>query len=126
LDVAALLEPVSIAYYGLFVTGGGVRPGDYVAVTGTGPVGLAAIALAKCAGAAKVFAIDIVDKKLETGKNHGSRCLHKLCKSSEGKTVVSIINEATDGNGIMLHVEATGAFKFTFPNMQDTLAAAEK
>ena len=122
LDVAALLEPISVAYYGLFVTAGGVRPGDYVAVTGTGPVGLAAIALAKCAGAAKIFAIDIVDDKLELAKRMGADICINSSNLPKGRSVVDIINEETSNTGIMLHVEATGAFKHTFSNMQDTLA----
>ena len=122
LQVAALLEPISIAYYGIFETGGGVEPGDYVAVTGTGPVGLAAIAIAKIAGAAKVFAIDIVDDKLKLAKEMGADVCINSANLPEGKTVASIINEETEEHGIMLHVEATGAFKFTFGAMQDTLA----
>nr|WP_288555474.1 alcohol dehydrogenase catalytic domain-containing protein [uncultured Mediterraneibacter sp.] len=123
LDIAALLEPMSIAYYGIFVTGGGVKPGDYVAVTGAGPVGLAAVALAKKAGAAKVFAIDIVDEKLELAKKMGADVCINSSKTEGGKTVSEILMEETENLGIMLHIEATGAFKFTFQNMQDTLTA---
>lgn len=126
LKVAALLEPISVAYYGLFEAAGGVHPGDYVAVTGTGPVGLAAIALAKAAGAAKVFAIDIVDEKLELAQKMGADVCINSSKLSKGQSVVGILRDETEGLGIMLHVEATGAFKFTFQNIQDTLTPGGK
>lgn len=122
LDVAALLEPMSIAYYGIFETAGGVHPGDYVAVTGTGPVGLAAITLAKIAGAAKVIAMDIVDEKLALAEKMGADVCINTSKLPEGKTAADLIMEETEGHGIMLHVEATGAFRFTFPTIQSTLA----
>lgn len=122
LKVAALLEPISVAYYGLFETAGGVHPGDYVAVTGTGPVGLAAVALARAAGAAKVFAIDIVDEKLELARKMGADICINSAKLPNDQTVTEILMNETEGMGIMLHVEATGAFRFTFQNIQDTLA----
>ena len=117
LDVAALLEPISIAYYGLFETGDGINPGDYVTVTGAGPVGLAAIGLAKTAGASKVIAIDLVDEKLDLAKEMGA----DVCINSGRQPAEDIIMEETDGEGVNVHVEATGAFKFTFPVIQNTL-----
>lgn len=126
LDVAALLEPISVAYYGLFVSSCGIKPGDYVAVTGAGPVGLAAIALAKCAGAAKVIALDLVDEKLALAKELGADVCINTGKLPEGKSTADIIMEETEQHGIMMHVEASGAFRFTFPAIQSTLTPGGK
>lgn len=122
LDVAALLEPMSVAYTGMFIGAGGIRPGDYVAVTGTGPVGLSAIALAKAAGAAKVFAIDIVAERMEIAKKMGADVCINSKELQEGETVADILMRETNNTGIMLHVEATGQFRFTMNDIQKTLA----
>ena len=50
-EIGALIEPIGCAYNGMFVNGGGLRPGETVAVYGAGPIGLAAIALARLSGA---------------------------------------------------------------------------
>lgn len=126
LTVAALLEPISVAYYGMFESAGGIKPGDYVAVTGTGPVGLAAIALSRCAGAAKVIAIDIVDEKLELAKKMGADVCINSAKLPDGIDIVDVIMQESNQNGIMCHVEATGAFKFTLTTMQATMTPGGK
>lgn len=126
LNVAALLEPIAVAYYGIFETAKGIKPGDYVAVTGTGPVGLASIGLAKSAGAAKVFAIDIIDEKLELAKKMGADLCINSSSIPEGKKVEEIIMLETENHGIDTHVEATGAFRFTFQTIQNTIAVGGK
>ena len=122
MDIGCLLEPISIAYYGLFESSRGIKPGDYVAVTGAGPVGLASVAMAKAASAAKIICMDIVDEKLELAKELGADICINTAKLPEGRSASDIIMEETAGSGIMVHVEATGAFKFTFGTIQKTLA----
>lgn len=47
----ALVEPLSVAYNGLFGAGEGIAPGQKVIVTGMGPIGLAAAMWARSVGA---------------------------------------------------------------------------
>lgn len=53
LDAASLVEPLSVSWD--LVETARVSPGDYVLVIGPGPLGLGAVALAKRAGAGRVF-----------------------------------------------------------------------
>lgn len=127
LEVAALIEPIAVAYTGMIVSAGGFRPGANVAVTGAGPVGLAAVAIAKTAGAAKVFAIDLFDNRLELAVKMGADVvLNSKTLADEGKTVAEVLMKETGDEGIMMHVEATGAYKFTLPEIQKSLAIGAK
>lgn len=50
-EEAALVEPVSVAYHGVWETGGGAAPHDRVVVFGAGPIGLFAMLCCKASGA---------------------------------------------------------------------------
>lgn len=54
----ALVEPTSVSYIGMFVQTRGWRPGMRVGVAGAGPIGLAAIGLARAAGAGSIIAFE--------------------------------------------------------------------
>ena len=69
LEVGSMTEPVSVAYEGMFTRAGGFLPGGAVAVFGGGPIGLAATALAKAAGASKVFAFEPLKERREPAKS---------------------------------------------------------
>jgi aryl-alcohol dehydrogenase len=49
-----------------------VGAGQTIAVFGTGAVGLAAIMAARLCGAAKIFAIDVVEERLARARDHGA------------------------------------------------------
>jgi threonine dehydrogenase-like Zn-dependent dehydrogenase len=51
---------------------GMIRPGDTVAVVGAGPVGLMALMCAQLFGPARVFAVDMVDSRLELAGEFGA------------------------------------------------------
>lgn len=124
-QVAALIEPISIAYNAMFSNAGanGFAPGSYVAITGAGPVGLAAVALAKVAGAAKVLCLDLVDSRLEMAKAMGADVIINSGQiSKDGGSVADLLMNETHGTGIKLHVEATGAFKHVISDIQKSLA----
>ena len=53
-EVAALTEPTCVSYNAMFERAGGFRPGHYVAIFGAGSIGLAAVGLAKAAGASTI------------------------------------------------------------------------
>src|SRR6476469_6064268 len=58
------------------VDASGLRPGDTAAVLGLGPVGLAAVQVARAAGAARVFALDTVPERLEVAASLGAEPVH--------------------------------------------------
>jgi 2-desacetyl-2-hydroxyethyl bacteriochlorophyllide A dehydrogenase len=81
----------------------GTRAGDTVAVLGLGPVGLCAVQAALAAGAAKVFAVDSVEARLEMARRFGAAPLH--LDEDEPKKAV---RAATDGRGVDVVVDAVG------------------
>src|SRR4051794_22798842 len=64
-DVAGLLGCGVMAGLGAAINTGGVSRGDTVAVIGCGGVGSAAVAGARLAGAAKIIAVDVDQRKLD-------------------------------------------------------------
>jgi len=115
-EAGALVEPTSVAYNAIFERAGGFRPGAYVVVFGAGPIGLAATALAKAAGAAKVIVSEIYDKRLELAKLVGADELINPTRLNE--PVENKILELTDGEGADMYVEAAGAFNKTWPTIE--------
>jgi 2-desacetyl-2-hydroxyethyl bacteriochlorophyllide A dehydrogenase len=81
----------------------GMRVGDTVAVLGLGPVGLCAVQAALAAGAARVFAIDSVEQRLEMAADFGAEAVHLT--EQEPKRVV---RDATGGSGVDVVVDAVG------------------
>src|SRR4051812_16612245 len=84
-------------------TGGGGR-GDTVAVFGCGGVGDAAIAGSRLAGAAKIIAVDIDDRKLEWAKGMGAT--HTV--NSKDADPVEAIKALTGGVGGGVALDAGG------------------
>jgi len=77
----------------------------YVLVTGCGPVGIMAIAVAKAAGARKVFATDISDYRLAMAKQAGADETFNVGEVD----VVAAIMEATCDEGVDVLLEMSGA-----------------
>jgi len=117
-EAGALVEPSSVAYNTIFERAGGFRPGAYVAVYGAGPIGLAAIAECKAAGAAKVIAFEISEPRLELAKKIGA----DYAFNPKEVTPHEVVMELTEGQGADLHVEAAGAPHITVPEMEKSLA----
>ncbi|MFJ8537990.1 S-(hydroxymethyl)mycothiol dehydrogenase [Streptomyces sp. NPDC093591] len=101
---AGLLGCGVMAGIGAAINTGNVGRGDSVAVIGCGGVGAAAIAGANLAGAAKVIAVDIDDRKLETASKLGAT--HTV--NSKSADAVEAIRELTDGHGADVVIEAVG------------------
>lgn len=83
---------------------GAVKPGDVVAVIGTGPVGLAAIATASLYGAARVIAIDLDVNRLEKSREFGATDTVVSGQENWKKEVMAM----TDGAGVDVAIEAVG------------------
>jgi S-(hydroxymethyl)mycothiol dehydrogenase len=101
---AGLLGCGVMAGIGAAINTGGVTRGDSVAVIGCGGVGDAAIAGARLAGAAKIIAIDIDDRKLEWARGFGATDT----VNSRAADPVATVRELTGGNGADVVIEAIG------------------
>ncbi|MES5820593.1 S-(hydroxymethyl)mycothiol dehydrogenase [Streptomyces sp. RG80] len=101
---AGLLGCGVMAGIGAAINTGNVGRGDSVAVIGCGGVGAAAIAGSSLAGAAKVIAVDIDDRKLETARKLGAT--HTV--NSKEADAVEAIRELTGGHGADVVIEAVG------------------
>lgn len=81
-----------------------VKRGQSVAVIGCGGVGCASVMGAELAGATKIIAVDLDEKKLQWAKELGAT--HTI-KATEGD-VVEKIREYTDGHGADVVIDAVG------------------
>ena len=101
---AGLLGCGVMAGVGAAINTGGVGRGDTVAVFGCGGVGDAAIAGSRLAGASKIIAVDIDDRKLEWARNMGAT--HTV--NSKDADPVPAIQELTGGFGVDVAIDAVG------------------
>jgi S-(hydroxymethyl)mycothiol dehydrogenase len=101
---AGLLGCGVMAGIGAAINTGAVTRGDSVAVIGCGGVGDAAIAGSRLAGASKIIAVDVDDRKLEWAKGFGAT--HTI--NSTTTDPVTAIQELTGGNGADVVIEAVG------------------
>ncbi|QGV81463.1 S-(hydroxymethyl)mycothiol dehydrogenase [Streptomyces ficellus] len=102
--VAGLLGCGVMAGIGAAINTGQVGRGDSVAVIGCGGVGDAAIVGSRLAGAARIIAVDIDDRKLETARTMGAT--HTV--NSRTTDPVEAIRELTGGFGADVVIEAVG------------------
>jgi len=105
-EEATLIVTAGTAVYGLDVLGGLVA-GQSLAVTGAGPIGLLAVAVAKALGAEPVILTDIVEDRLEIGTRLGA----DLVINATYESVHDTIFAATNGRGVDFVFECSGAPK---------------
>jgi scyllo-inosose 3-dehydrogenase len=126
-EAGAQCEPTSVAYNGMFVRAEGFRPGGIVAVYGTGPIGFAAIALARAAGASRVIAFEVSSVRQELAKKVGADEVHSPADlEKNGSSPHEVIMEVSKGAGADMQVEAAGAMAVTVPQMELALAIGGK
>jgi S-(hydroxymethyl)mycothiol dehydrogenase len=101
---AGLLGCGVMAGLGAAINTGNVGRGDSVAVIGCGGVGSAAVMGARLAGASKIIAVDLDDRKLETARGLGAT--HTV-NGREGD-VVTAIQDLTGGFGADVVIDAVG------------------
>ncbi|MER6571814.1 S-(hydroxymethyl)mycothiol dehydrogenase [Streptomyces sp. NPDC001093] len=101
---AGLLGCGVMAGLGAAINTGNVGRGDTVAVIGCGGVGAAAVVGSRLAGAAKIIAVDIDDRKLDTAKKLGAT--HTV--NSRQTDAVDAVRELTGGFGADVVIEAVG------------------
>ncbi len=126
-EAGALCEPTSVSYNAMFTRAGGFKPGGYVTVFGTGPIGFAAIALARAAGAGRVIAFEVSPLRQELARKVGADVVYSpLDLERQGTRPRDVIMEATKGEGADMHIEAAGAPPRTIPEMEESLAVGGK
>jgi len=103
-EVATLIVTAGTAVYGLDVLGGLIA-GQSLAVTGAGPIGLLAVAVAKALGAYPVILTDIVDTRLQIGTKLGADYVINAAKESAHDAAYEI----TLGRGVDFVFECSGA-----------------
>ncbi|MFJ5228657.1 S-(hydroxymethyl)mycothiol dehydrogenase [Kitasatospora sp. NPDC088391] len=101
---AGLLGCGVMAGLGAAINTGQVGRGDSVAVIGCGGVGNAAVVGARLAGAARIIAVDVDARKLETALRLGAT--HTV--DSRSVDPVEAIRELTGGHGADVVIEAVG------------------
>lgn len=102
IEAASAQEPLGNAVH---VASAAEIPGKTVAVFGCGPIGSCLIGLCKSYGAAKIFAVDVVDYRLKLAHEMGADIL------INGKTenVIKNILGTTDNRGVDVFFEMSGA-----------------
>jgi scyllo-inosose 3-dehydrogenase len=121
-QMGALVEPTGVAYVALFVSAGGFMPGSSVGVVGAGPIGLAAIALVRAAGAGRIVAFEVAEGRRDLARAMGADLVvDPRATGPEG--IAGAARAATRGRGIDLWVEASGAAGVAEP-MAASLAPA--
>ncbi len=101
---AGLLGCGVMAGLGAALNTGNVGRGDSVAVIGCGGVGNAAVAGARLAGASRIIAVDLDDRKLEWARGLGAT--HTVNGLTDD--VVKAVQALTGGNGADVVIDAVG------------------
>ncbi len=104
---AAFSEPAAVAVHGMLERTG-IEPEDVVLILGCGPIGLVAAKMAQIAGAAQVIITGIDrDEQLRLPKAREIGIDHVV---NVNKTdLKSVVDEATDGEGVDVVIELSGA-----------------
>lgn len=113
----SLVEPTSVAYNAVIERGGGIRPGDNVLILGGGPVGIAACAILKRAGAARVIMSEPEPGRAKLAKKLGADVVINPKKESVAEAVL----DHTRGEGASLILEATGLPSLVWPDIEQVI-----
>lgn len=113
----SLVEPTSVAYNAVIERGGGIRPGDNVVILGGGPIGLAAIAVLKRAGGAKVILSEPSETRRKLAKELGADVVIDPTKEN----FVEAVLDSTNGMGAKIYLEATGLPQIVWKDIEETI-----
>jgi alcohol dehydrogenase len=90
--------------YEIGVLNGRIRPGDVVAVVGSGPIGLSAIIGAQLYSPSHIVAIDQADARLDAAKTFGA----DVVVNNSREDALTAVMALTDGLGADVAIEAVG------------------
>ena len=115
--LGSLVEPTCVAHNAVIERGGGIRPGDNVWILGSGPVGLAACAILKRAGAKHVIMSEPSKQRREMAQKLGATEVLDPASGSMAEQVLDI----TDGYGANLILEATGLPEVVWADIENVI-----
>jgi threonine 3-dehydrogenase len=98
-DIGGIHDPMGNAFHTALTA---ELPGATVLITGCGPIGIFAVGICKAAGASRVIASDVNDRRLELAKRMGA---DDIVHPDEAERVVKA---ATDGLGVDVVLEMSG------------------
>lgn len=100
----AMLSDILPTGFECGVLNGRVKPGDTVAIVGSGPIGLAALLTAQFYSPSALIMVDLDDSRLGVARSLGATA---TINSSDGRAAEKII-ELTGGRGVDVAIEAVG------------------
>lgn len=110
----SLVEPTSVAYNAVIERGGGIRAGDNALILGGGPIGMAACAILKRSGAARVIISEPEAGRRKMAKQMGADYVINPTKEKLAEAVLDL----TRGEGAALILEATGLPTVVWPEIE--------
>ncbi len=105
LHIAAIQEPLGNAVYAALSTD---IAGRSLAIFGDGPAGLFATGVASVCGASRIFLFGTFDFNLNIGRQMGAT---EIINVRSDKTYIDRVKSATDGDGVDVVLEMSGAEK---------------
>lgn len=103
-EVAVFLSDVLPTAHEIGVQYGDVKPGDSIAIVGTGPIGMGCLLTAQFYSPATIIAIDMDDHRLKLAKELGAT--HTVNSSHED--AIQQVLDITEGRGVDCAIEAVG------------------
>ncbi len=102
-DGAAMAQPLAVALHA--VRRSGARPGQTVVLMGVGGIGAFILAAARAQGLSPIIAIDLDEERLATAATLGAT----FVVNARNEDPLKHIQELTDGIGVDVFIEASGA-----------------
>ena len=103
-DVAVFLSDVLPTAHEIGVQYGDVKPGDSIAIVGTGPIGMGCLLTAQFYSPSTIIAIDMDDNRLAMAKELGAT---HIINSGQEDAIAKVL-EITQGRGVDCAMEAVG------------------
>lgn len=103
-EEASLIEPVSVAYHGVWGSGGGAAPHDRIVVFGAGPIGLFAMLSCKASGA-PVILVEPQAFRRNMAQDLGADV---VLDPTDGDLVEQVLDH-TGGRGATMVLECSGS-----------------
>jgi alcohol dehydrogenase len=98
-----MLSDILPTAYEIGVLNGQVKPGDTIAIVGSGPIGMSALLTAQFYSPARIYVIDLDNNRLATAKKFGAT---DIINSETEDPVKKIMAETKDG--VDVAIEAVG------------------
>ena len=102
-EALVMLSDILPTGYEIGVLNGRVKPGDTIAIVGSGPIGMSALLTAQFYSPARIFMIDLDDNRLESAKKFGAT---DIINSRKEDVIKRIMSETKDG--VDVAIEAVG------------------